>query len=85
MTPTELKRIASKLSNQCFTRYWLHYNYPADPPIMMIAIFGNADINKLDQEMAEKGFKFDPQSEFVCWTIERTDLEIEAIEEGDRP
>jgi hypothetical protein len=34
-TASHLKWIASQLGNSCHVRYWLHYNYPQENPMIM--------------------------------------------------
>ena len=36
MRAEELQRIATRLANQCFVRYWLHWNHPYEPHYMAI-------------------------------------------------
>lgn len=36
MRADELMRIATRLANSCFVRYWLHWNHPYDPHYMAI-------------------------------------------------
>src|SRR4051812_26651416 len=35
ITADELKRIALRLANQAWVRYWLHWNYPVESPWLM--------------------------------------------------
>ena len=47
MNDEELNRIVRIMANQCFVRYWRHYNYPNEPKIGAMA-FIDADGNNVD-------------------------------------
>ena len=74
MTPEKLKQIALRLSNSCYVRYWLHFNYPQEDPITMaISVMGESDVRQLDKELTELGFaRHLEEGAFDIWTITKT-------------
>lgn len=76
MEATALKSIVSVLANSCYVRYWLHYNWPANPPLMAISVMGSGEFSQIDKELKQKGCaRDDSDREFHVWTIERSDLD----------
>lgn len=78
MTLEELQRIVLRLSNQAWTRYWIHWNYPATPSIMGIGIYAltPGDFDRLKKEFADLGFTYHTNAgNFDLWTIQRIEEE----------
>jgi hypothetical protein len=73
MTASELRSIVGTLANSCHVRYWLHYNYPAQNPLMAISVIDTEDLAQLNKELIGKGFKRVDNESYI-WTVERTDL-----------
>ena len=76
MTPEDLKSLVAFLANQAFVKYWLHYNYPQEPPLMAIAVIGNKDLSLLDADLIDRGFAVEPNEQFNIWTIERKEEKL---------
>ena len=59
MKVDELQRIATRLSNQCFVRHWLHWNAPHEPAIMAIECRDSWGRPQQVSDMRKYGFEWD--------------------------
>ena len=59
MKADELQRIATRLSNQCFVRHWLHWNTPYHPVVMAIECRDWRCKPMQIQDMEKHGFEWD--------------------------
>lgn len=74
----ELQRIALRLANNGFARWFAHFNHPQQNPwLMAIGVFDHSDrFQDLDKAMEERGFTVGrgPRAHgFRTHTIPRTD------------
>lgn len=58
MKADELQRIATRLSNQCFVRHWLHFNAPYHPVVMAIELRNSLGESIQAYEMRNHGFEW---------------------------
>lgn len=87
MTADELQAIVRRLSNQCFVRYWLHWNYPANPEKMAIALYDVAQDKPIKmKELEDKGFVKIQDEKFVYYIIKRkwNNLKLKDLEIGKK-
>ncbi|MBW4583473.1 MAG: hypothetical protein KME42_28250 [Tildeniella nuda ZEHNDER 1965/U140] len=75
MTLNAFLKVVQRLSNSCFVRHWLHWNYPANPPVMAIAVIPYGSLDRLDQELSNLGFKRQAHKLWGLWIVERTSTE----------
>ncbi len=62
ITASELQRIALRLSNQCFVRHWLHWNYPCVDPWVMAIECRDAKHNPIRvKDLDQAGFEWDEE------------------------
>ncbi len=59
MRAEELQRIATRLANQCFVRYWLHWNHPYEPHNMAIECRDRWMEPMQISDMEKYGFEWD--------------------------
>lgn len=60
MKADELMQIATRLANQAFVRYWLHWNYPCeDKWLMAIEVRGRWGRAVEVPDLIKKGFEWD--------------------------
>ena len=59
MRAEQLQQIATRLANQCFVRYWLHWNYPYEPHYMAIECRDFRMQPMQVSDMGKYGFEWD--------------------------
>lgn len=73
ITADKLQSLVLRLSNQCYVRHWLHYNYPEESPwLMAIALHNHPNFSILEEELTAIGFR-NPDNREPIYTIERVD------------
>ena len=71
ITADKLQTLVLRLSNQCYVRYWLHYNYPEESPwLMAIALHNCPNLSILEEELTAIGFQ-NPDNREPIYIIER--------------
>ncbi len=83
MTADELQRVARMLGNQCWCRYWLHWNYPQTEPwemaiscvSMRMSDSGNVRISDPVpvEELKARGARAEVVDGLIYYIIARTD------------
>jgi hypothetical protein len=74
MTAAELQRIASRLGNAMWCRYWLHWNYPVQEPWLMAISCKAVDGDPIDlEDMGPHGFAREDGEGLIVYTVARTD------------
>lgn len=59
MTLEALLVIIVRLSNQCFVRYWAHWNYPCEAPwLMAVSLLSDGDLSALIVELKNQGLTY---------------------------
>lgn len=73
MIATELFRRVRILSNSCYVRHWLHYNYPSKKPWLM-AIAARDEQGPVEvPDLERDGFTKQREADgIILYTIERT-------------
>jgi len=77
----DLQRIVLLLSNQGWTRYWVHWNYPQRSPWKMAISFSLPRDEKqfgsnLKRVLAKQGFTFETRGDSGFAVIERDRMEV---------
>ena len=75
MTLEDLLSIVVWLSNQCFVRYWAHWNYPCESPWFMgLSLLSGGDLSALIAELKEKGLTYQGSDGLThLFIVERND------------
>lgn len=74
MTLTKFNRIILKLSNGCWVRYWVHWNYPNNPCQMAFSAkeYDGANSALYEEDFIKEGFKKKYIDNQLYWIINRT-------------
>lgn len=76
MTLKKFERFVLLLSNQAWTRYWIHWNYPQESPWKMGLSFHDGKFGQnLKKILIREGFHFETQEEHEYAVIDRDKLD----------
>lgn len=76
MTESEFTRTATMLSNSCWVRHWMHWNYPQSAPWEMAISCRHSDGSDCEApELVTRGFRAVEQDGHRFYVVSRTELE----------